>query len=140
MDHTIIPSAHPDPWLDMLRPYVAGTARALAAAGYRVEGSWLDPRDPRDATIALAADGGQPTALVWDEETGWRRGVFLDGEQGRRTRLAHLEYLGGKLLPEPSAVPYLGVRGSRTVRFRHHRDVRDGLDDFLGGLAVTARG
>lgn len=138
MDHTIIPSAHPHPWLDMLRPYVTSTAQALAAAGYHIQGSWLDPRDPRDATIVFASDRGEPAALVWDEETGWRRGRFLGGEQGRRTELADVEHLGTRLLPAPLEVPHLTVAGARPLPYRRHTDLRDGLDDTLREITPGA--
>ncbi|BCY13587.1 DUF6292 family protein [Actinoplanes sp. L3-i22] len=126
MDDNLTPSAHPHPWLDMLRPYITDTVHGLAAAGYHVQDSWLDPRDPRDATIRLA--GG--TALVWDEETGWRRGRFVSGAPGRRTELDGVEWLAGGLVPDPRGVAHLGGH-ARAPRYRGWRDVRDGLDDHL---------
>ncbi|BCJ41416.1 hypothetical protein GCM10010168_55850 [Actinoplanes ianthinogenes] len=121
-----MPSAHPDPLLDRLRPYLTDTVAALIAAGYHVQGSWLDPRNPRDATIRL--DGG--TALVWDEEAGWRRGLFLGGAPGLRTRLDRVAWLGAEVLPDPRAVAHLAAH-DRERRFRSCQDLCDGFDDHL---------
>jgi hypothetical protein len=133
-------SIHPDPWLDLLRPYVASAVRALAADGVHIERSWLDPRDPRDATIVCAGDDGVRSALVWDEETGWRRGTFVDGRPGERTVLAEVAYVGGGLLPAAKVLADRVVRspaggeGSPRRVYRSAGDLRDGLDDTLRSL------
>ncbi|HEY3687776.1 MAG TPA: DUF6292 family protein [Streptosporangiaceae bacterium] len=138
MNPSITPDAHPDPWLDLLRGYVADTVRALAAGGLRPQASWLDPRDPRDATILLA-DATRSTstralrALVWDEETGWRTGAYVSGGPGVRTRLAEPAYLGGGVLVGPDEVASRLSTGAATARraYRSRHDLRDGFDDAL---------
>ena len=50
-DYTPAPVAHLDPWVNVLRGYVMRAVESLATGGVLVERSWLDPRDPRDATI-----------------------------------------------------------------------------------------
>jgi hypothetical protein len=138
MNPSITPDAHPDPWLDLLRGYVGDTVRALAAGGLRPQASWLDPRDPRDATILLADDTVRTStaplrALVWDEETGWCTGEYVSGEPGVRTRLAEPAHLGGGVLvagAELATRMRAGVAVARPV-YRSRRDLRDGLDDAL---------
>jgi hypothetical protein len=122
---------HPDPWLDLLRPYVHQVITALADGGVPIERSWLDPRDPRDATIVCAGVG-----LVWDEESGWRRGDFVAGHQGSRTVLTGAGYLGGEVLPAPAKLVrcLAGPAAPERPRYRSHTDVRDGLDETLGAL------
>lgn len=133
-----IPDAHPDPWLDLLHGYVADTVNTLAAGGVRVQASWLDPRDPRDATV-LYADGTARTstaplrALVWDEEAGWRDGAYVAGEPGVRTELDGARYLGGGVLVTGAELAVRvrdGVAVARPV-YRSRHDLRDGLDDVL---------
>lgn len=133
-----IPDAHPDPWLNILRGYVSATVSALAAGGLRPEASWLDPRDPRDATILLAGDAQTTStrplrALVWDEETGWRSGDYVSGEPGVRTELADPRHVGGGVLVAPGELTgrlQAGVIEPRRVHRSRH-DLRDGLDDLL---------
>src|SRR5687768_5115410 len=112
MDHYFIPKRHPDPQVDLTRPYVTQVVLALTAAGVPVRESWLDPRCPRDATVRY----GDEAALVWDEETGWRRGQFVSGDQGVRTVLAGAVYLGGGVLPVPDDVAYRVTVGVTAVR------------------------
>ena len=87
-----VPAAHPDAWVDLLRGYMTTAVERLATGGLLVERSWLDPRDPRDATVIFsdpaANVSAEKLALVWDEVTGWRRGTYVSGEQGVRTELA----------------------------------------------------
>jgi hypothetical protein len=133
VDSDLTLKPHPDPWLDLLRPYTGAVISALADGGICVDRSWLDPRDPRDATIVLRDTAGQLTGLVWDEEAGWRHGRFVDGHQGSRTRLAGIRYLDAGVLPAPAElVRSLAGGGTpqRTV-YRSQDDVRDGLDDAL---------
>ncbi len=133
-----IPSPHPDPWVDLLRPYITRAVRALADGGLQVERSWLDPRDPRDATILYTDPGdasGRIRALVWDEVTGWRRGRFEGGQQGTRTVLSEVTYLGGGVLLSDIALAGRVLAGTAKPR-RPHRavtELRDGLDDALRG-------
>jgi hypothetical protein len=137
MNQSTLPAAHQDPWLDVLRGYVTGSVEALTAGGLLVKRSWLDPRDPRDATIifthpASNVSGGE-LALVWDEVTGWRSGVFESGQQGERTVLSGTSYLGGGLLPDGPELAARVLAGASESR-REHRSgaaARDGLDAAL---------
>lgn len=143
MDPNIIPTPHPDPWVNLLGPYVTEAVRALAANGVHVQQSWLDPRGPRDATILFSNSGehsmsSDVLALIWDEETGWRRGRFIDGAQGRRTILTQVAYLGGGLLPPTNELAHritgriIGERSEAQRKYRSCEDnLRDGLDDAL---------
>lgn len=136
MNPSIIPQAHPDPWLNLLRGYVRETVRALAEGGLRPRTSWLDPRDPRDATIVFDGlrDGLAPArALVWDEETGWRTGTYASGHQGVRTELTGVTHLGGGVLLEPAEVAGRLSAGVTAPARRHrsYRAAHDGLDDAL---------
>ena len=131
MDDKNTPGSHPDPWVEFLGGYVTGAVQALNAAGLQVQRSWLDPCDPRDATIVLA-DG---QALVYDEVDGWRRGRFIAGRQGLRTKLAEVSYVGGGVLPDSKKLVYRIVNGhsSPCHEYRRVTDVRDGFDDALRG-------
>jgi hypothetical protein len=131
------PHLHPDPWVDVLRGYVTQAAESLATNGLLVERSWLDPRDPRDATIIFSHPASnvsaEKLALVWDEVTGWRHGVFQSGEQGVRTVLSGTRYLGGGMLPEGHELVARVLAGASEPR-QEHRSVtslHDGLDDGL---------
>jgi len=132
VEATIIPAPHPDTWVNLLHGYVAEAVRALARHEFHVHRSWLDPADPRDATI-VCSDRDLMLALVWDEESGWRRGSFVDGGQGRRTVLSQVAYLGGGVLPEPDALAHrITTRGTAAAPgYRRYGDVHDGLDDAL---------
>jgi hypothetical protein len=136
-DNYPAPAAHPDPWVNLLHGYVTEIVESFAAGGLLVERSWLDPRDPRDATIifshpAANVSAGQ-LALVWDEVTGWRRGTFVGGEQGVRTELTNVSHLGGGVLPgENELMNRLLAGASEPQRaYRSVADLRDGLDDAL---------
>jgi hypothetical protein len=121
----------------MLRGYVTRTVEALAAGNVLVERSWLDPRDPRDATIIFsdpaANVSAEKLALVWDEVMGWRRGTFASGKQGVRTELVNVSYVGGGVLPSESDVANRVLAGASEPRimYRSVADLRDGLDDAL---------
>lgn len=138
MDPRIIPSAHPDAWIDLLRGYTTAIVSELSRQGIAVDRSWLDPGDPRDATIvytrASAHDGHQHAhALVWDEQSGWRTGRFVAGMQGVRTVLSNPGHIGGGLLPAGSEVVWR-IKSGTTVEpriVRSYKDTRDGLDDLL---------
>lgn len=133
MDPRMIPDAHPNPRLNLMRDYVAETVRALVEGGLRVDRSWLDPERPRDATILYGGVDEEPRALVWDEETGWRTGGYVQGGPGVRTELTGVAYLGGGVLARPDETGErlrTGVWSARTV-YRSMRDLRDGLDDAL---------
>lgn len=134
----ITPRAHEDPWVDKLRGYVTSAAEGLAQGGLVVERSWLDPRDPRDATIIFthpASDvSADRLALVWDEITGWRHGVYQSGQQGERTVLSGPVYLGGRLLPDRAELVDRVLIGASEpqLQYRSVSDLHDGLDDTLG--------
>jgi hypothetical protein len=131
------PAAHPDPWVDVLRGYVTRAVKGLATGNRLVERSWMDPRDPRDATIIFsdpaANVSAEKLALVWDEVTGWRRGTFVSGEQGIRTVLSDVSYLGGGVLPDENDMVNRVLAGASEPRqaYRSVADLHDGLDDAL---------
>jgi Family of unknown function (DUF6292) len=129
--------AHPDLWVNVLHGYVTKAVEAVKAGGLLVERSWLDPRNPRDATIIFTHPASNVSAerlaLVWDEVTGWRTGVFESGEQGVRTVLSGTRYLGGGVLPDERELAGRVLAGAGDVRreYRSVADLRDGLDDAL---------
>ena len=131
------PAAHPDPWVDVLRGYVTRAVEGLATSNLLVEHSWLDPRDPRDATIIFSDPAANVSAeklsLVWDEVTGWRHGTFVSGLQGVRTVLSEVSYLGGGVLPDENDMVNRVLAGASVPRqtYRSVADLRDGLDDTL---------
>lgn len=131
------PPAHEDPWVDMLRGYVTSAAEGLAQGGLTVERSWLDPRDPRDATVIFTHPASNVSAdklaLVWDEVTGWRRGVFQRGHRGVRTVLSGTAYVGGGLLPDSTELLARVLRDASEPwhQYRSISDLHDGLDDAL---------
>jgi hypothetical protein len=137
MKNNVAPMPHPDRWVNLPYGYVTQVTERLAANGLLVERSWMDPCDPRDATIRLLdpsekASGGEFT-LVWDEATGWRRGRFIRGEQGVRTELTDVSYLGGGVLPDEDDVVNRVLAGASEPQraYRSVADLRDGLDDAL---------
>lgn len=137
MNERTTPPAHPDPWVDVLRDYVTRAVESLRTGGLTVERSWLDPRNPRDATIIFTHPASNVSAeefaLVWDEVTGWRHGVFQSGRQGVRTVLSEPNYLGGGVLPDIQGLRGRVLAGaSEPMRtYRWVTDLRDGLDDAL---------
>jgi hypothetical protein len=137
MNQNSAPAAHPDRWVNMLRGYVTATVEALATGNLLIQRSWLDPRDPRDATIIFSDPAAnvsvEKLALVWDEVTGWRRGTFISGEQGLRTELTNPSHLGGGVLPDENDVVNRVLVGASEPRrvYRSVADLRDGLDDAL---------
>jgi hypothetical protein len=143
-----IPETHPDRWVDLTRGYVTEAILALTQRGFQVDRSWLDPRDPRDATILYTPSVNAPSsestelrALVWDEETGWRDGRFDGGRPGVRTALDDVSYLGGGPLIEAGELAHRVLEGHRgdLVTYRSYRDVRDGFDDTLRNGAGSWR-
>ena len=137
MTENTAPAPHPDPWVDVLRGYVTKAVDHLSEGGLRIDRTWLDPRNPRDATIVFSHPASnvkaQELALVWDEVTGWRSGVFESGEQGVRTVLSDTRYLGGGLLlgGRELAGRVLAGAGEPRRAYRSVADLRDGLDDAL---------
>ncbi|MGW0804201.1 DUF6292 family protein [Nonomuraea sp. NPDC002799] len=122
-----------DEWLQQPVSYVRQVVDLLGA---EVADWWEGPCDPRDATLKLADE----SALVWDEESGWRLGRFVAGSRGSHTELAAgVRYLGHGLLPRPERVPTAlsdaraGVGASSAWRpcYRSHRNCRDGFDVAL---------
>jgi hypothetical protein len=127
---------HVEPYSDeWLQQPVCYVRRVVDVLGPEAADWWEGPCDPRDATVLLA-DG---SALVWDEESGWRFGHFVAGGRGRHTELSGVRYLGGGLLPRPERVPQAlgdaraGVGASTAFRpcYRSHRNCRDGFDVAL---------
>jgi hypothetical protein len=137
MNEDSIPQLHPDPWIGLTRPYITAAVAALTGAGLWVQRSWLDPRDPRDATLVYSSPGpDRLRALVWDEVAGWRHGRFEGGAQGTRTRLSDVSHLGGGVLPSGAEVVsrLLGLVSEPQRQYRRVSDLRDGLDDRLSML------
>jgi hypothetical protein len=137
MKQDSMPLSHPDPWVNVLRGYVTEAVEAIDEHGLVVKRSWLDPRDPRDATIVFRHPASnvstEELALVWDEVTGWRSGIFESGEQGVHTLLSDPRYLGGGVLLDGQDLAGRVLAGATEPR-REHRsvaDLRDGLDDAL---------
>jgi hypothetical protein len=122
------PPQHPVSRVNTTRNYVIKSVQALIQQGLVIDRSWLDPSDPRDATVVL----GDTRALVWDEVTGWRIGVFRSGRQGVRTALAGAAQLGGGVLPAPAELARRVAYGATASR-RDHRSYADadGLDEAL---------
>lgn len=122
------PLKHPDCRVDATRNYVTRCVHALAQQGLVIDRSWLDPSDPRDATVVLA----DSRALVWDEMTGWRIGLFDSGRPGVRTAIEGAVHLGGGPLPIPAELAGRVISGESTAR-REYRSymASDGFDDVL---------
>ncbi|WP_327089397.1 DUF6292 family protein [Nonomuraea sp. NBC_01738] len=122
-------------WLRLPGGYVAAVCSRMDVLTW-----WNDPFDPRDATVVLA--GG--VALVWDEESGWRRGRFVSGRQGTRTVLTGVRHLGGGVLPAPDRVAELAAGPGLAERpvYRRYTDHGDGLDEelarWVSALAAAA--
>ncbi|GAA3094424.1 DUF6292 family protein [Streptosporangium carneum] len=134
---------HVEPYTEEWRRQPAFyVSRVVQAMGAEVTDWWEGPCDPRAATILLT--GGD--ALVWDEESGWRRGRYVSGDHDRCTVLADSRYLGGGLLPSPDRVPaavadaLAGVGNSTAWRpcYRSYRHYRDGFDLALNGYLAYA--
>jgi hypothetical protein len=122
------PRQHPDSRVDLTRNYVTASVRTLLRQGLIVERSWLDPSDPRDATVVL----GDDRALVWDETAGWRVGRFEAGEPGIRTVLGGPVRLGGGPLPAPAELARRVAAGRDAARRKHRSYAdRDGFDEAL---------
>jgi Family of unknown function (DUF6292) len=134
MHENSAPLMHPDPWVNLKHGYVNQAVKALSSGGLLIDCSWLDPRDATiifsDAASHVSAD---KLALVWDEVTGWRRGTFVSGEQGVRTELADVSYLGGGVLPSEDDLLNRVLAGASEPRRAHRSvaDLRDGLEDAL---------
>ena len=122
------PPEHPDSRVDATRNYVTQSVHALIQRGLGIHRSWLDPSDPRDATVVLT----DTRALVWDEVTGWRIGRFGSGAQGVRTALEAAVHLGGGPLPGPAELAQRVVSGAAGARreYRSYADP-DGFDELL---------
>ncbi|MFD1940475.1 MULTISPECIES: DUF6292 family protein [Nonomuraea] len=127
---------HVEPYSDeWVRQPFSYVSQVVGLLGAEVGDWWEGPCDPRDATVRLS-DG---SALVWDEESGWRLGRFVSGCRGEHTELADVRYLGHGLLPKPERVPgaladaRAGVGASSAWRpsYRSHRHCRDGFDVAL---------
>jgi hypothetical protein len=137
MHQKSVPPVHPDQWVNVMHGYVSQAVEALAAGGLLIDRSWLDPRNPRDATIIFSDPASNVSAdklaLVWDEVTGWRRGTFVRGKQGVRTELANVSYLGGGVLPGENDMVNRVLAGASEPRhaYRSVAGLRDGLDDAL---------
>lgn len=138
VDQSIIPTPHPDPWVNRIHSYAVSAVCTLDRAGLRIHQSWLDPSRPRDMTI-LFTGGPRPAttadmqALVWDEETGWCQGLFEAGRPGVRTTLRGRIHVGGGLVPQPSELSGRVLAGASAPArcYRSSANWRDGIDDQL---------
>jgi hypothetical protein len=134
MKNDAFPQLHPDSWIDLTRPYITAAVWSLVNAGVPVTRSWLDPRDPRDATIVYSSPAtvGE-RALVWDEVTGWRYGRYEFGSQGTRTSLSDVSHLGGGVLLDGTDLVSRLISGASAPQrqYRQVTDLHDGLDDAL---------
>jgi hypothetical protein len=139
MNGNALPAPHDDPFVELTRRYVTDAVERLTTGGLQVERSWLDPRDPRDATIIYTHPASnvsaEKLALIWDEVAGWRSGIFEGGHQGVRTALSSAVYLGGGLLPDGSEIASRVLAGADEERreYRSAADLRDGFNDALLG-------
>jgi hypothetical protein len=114
---------HVEPYTEEWRHQPALYAsRVVEALGDEVRDWWQGPCDPRTVTIRLT---GEDT-LVWDEESGWRRGRYVSGDRDTRTVLADARYLRA------------GVGNSTAWRpcYRSYRHYRDGFDLALNGYVA----
>jgi Family of unknown function (DUF6292) len=129
LNRNLLLKKHEDPWVNLLGPHVGEVMEALNASGLETHSAWLDPYDPRDATIRLV----NSRALVYEAVSGWRYGQFLSGRQGLRTQLADISYVGGGLLPDSREVAHRFANGLSAPRtaYRSVDDLRDGLDEAL---------
>lgn len=129
MSDSLPPLPHPDPQVDVIRGYITGLVDALDRQGMEVLHSWLDPRDPLDATIQMRA-----RTVVWNEEQGCIIGDFVSGRPGQRTVLSNATPLGGSVLLDPNLLAYLVKTGRTAPQVKPRSfatDVRDGLYDGL---------
>jgi hypothetical protein len=135
-----LPSPGTLEWVELPAHYVGATCAALVAAGITVDASWIDPMDPRDATVRL----GGGLSLVWDEVGGWRHGRFVSGHKGVRTVLEGERSFGGELLPEPAMVAAaarcvvdgMPVGTPERPEFRQYTDLGDGTDEALAAYRL----
>jgi hypothetical protein len=127
---------HLKPYSEEWRNHPSSYARRVVTVlGDEVTGWWEGPCDPRTVTIRLSGDD----ALVWDEESGWRLGAFVSGDETSCTELIGARYLCGGLLLRPERVPPAladarrGVGNSTAWRpcYRDYRNYRDGFDVAL---------
>jgi Family of unknown function (DUF6292) len=132
---------HVEPYTEEWRHQPALYAsRVVEALGDEARDWWQGPCDPRTVTIRLTGED----ALVWDEESGWRRGRYVSGDRDTRTVLADARYLGGGLLLRPERLPSAvvdaraGVGNSTAWRpcYRSYRHYRDGFDLALNGYVA----
>jgi len=127
------PERHPHPWVNLPFHYVQAVLWELERTGHVIDRAWLDPSDPRDATIVFT----NLQALTWDESRGWLAGDYVGGEQGVRTVLADARQLVRKILPSSAEVATAVVRdlGTDPVQLRAY-GTRDGLDEQLRAFAL----
>lgn len=122
------PVPHPDRWVNHPSGYITGIMGHLITTGFVIDRAWMDPCQPRDATLVLS----DLRAITWDEDRGLLLGRYVSGRQGERTVLADPVQLSKSILMEPAAVPAAvrAGRGTEPTRLRRH-GTRDGLDEAL---------
>jgi hypothetical protein len=122
------PVPHPDHWVNHPSGYIKGIIGHLITTGFVIDRAWMDPCQPRDATLVLS----DLRAITWDEDRGLLLGRYVSGHQGERTVLADPVQLSKRILMEPAAVPAAvrAGRGTKPTQLRSH-GTRDGLDEAL---------
>ncbi|MDA0633522.1 DUF6292 family protein [Nonomuraea sp. MCN248] len=145
----------PVPWHRLQLGYLHDVYLALIRREVQLSAHWISEFVPRSATILLAetaSNGATEFALAWDEESGWRLGVFVQGDERCPTLLRRQEYICGAVLPDPAEVadtvvtllrrhlrrrwPWQASQtfwGGYPPSYRCYRDVDDGFDDLLRG-------
>jgi hypothetical protein len=141
------------PWHQLQLGYLHDVYLALVRREIQPSAHWISEFVPRSATILLAepVNGDLEFALAWDEESGWRVGYFVQGDERCPTLLRRQEYICGAVLPDPAEVadtvvnllkrhlrrrwPWQNSRtftwGSYPPSYRCYRDTEDGFDDLL---------
>jgi hypothetical protein len=122
------PVPHPDRWVNRPWGFITGITGQLIKAGFVIDRAWMDPSQPRDATLVLS----DLRAITWDEDRGLLLGRYVSGHQGERTVLTGSVQLSKRILMEPAAVPAAvrAGRGTKPTQLRSY-GTRDGLDEAL---------
>lgn len=142
-------------WNELHAGYVHDVHLALVRRELRPTARWMTSFLPRSASILLEPDWPEVCvlALSWDEESGWRFGTYVEGDERCPTLLRDQRYFGGDVLPDPTEVGDTVVAIVRAMRrprrwwqqrepetrwgwryppsYRTYRDLHDGFDDRL---------
>ncbi|MGP3959867.1 DUF6292 family protein [Nonomuraea sp. 3N208] len=143
-------------WQELHVGYLHDVYLGLVRREIQPSAHWITAFLPRSATIVLDEPGlaeDSVLALAWDEESGWRFGMFAQGDVHCPTLLRQQRYICGDVLPDPADVgdtvlavveelrrPRRWWQARESERrwgwpyppsYRSYRDVRDGFDDRL---------